>query len=414
MPWREVSKVESRMLFVKAVESGRWSFSEVCRRFGITRRTGYKWMKRYLSEGPEGLYDRSRRPARIVHATDPLVADRLVELRGKRPYWGVRKLCRLLERAGLKPPPERTANRILKRAGLVEQREGAQPASGSFQRREANQLWQMDHKSAIHGKWGTRCVPFAVLDDHSRYLLELKALGDKGLNSTWGALWETLGRWGLPDAVLSDNDSVFHGGNGPSQLEVRLMRLGIEVLHGRPYHPETQGKVERLNGTLEHELLKDGYFESAQEVQGAFDGFRRRYNFERPHESLDMDVPAQYYHPSARRRPDRLAEMEYASGAVTRKVDKDGWVHWKGKTVNVGRGLYRERVEVRQSERQIEIYYGPYRITAQELGRKFVGVRQRRRLGGGNSASGYALSFVSTTSKCIPCGGTSCTPCRDT
>lgn len=360
----EVSKVESRMLFVKAVESGRWSFSEVCRRFGITRRTGYKWMKRYLSEGPEGLYDRSRRPARIVHATDPLVADRLVELRGKRPYWGVRKLCRLLEMEGLEAPPERTANRILKRAGLVEQREGAQPASGSFQRREANQLWQMDHKRAIHGKWARRCVPFVVVDDHSRYLLGLEALPDKGLDSTWGALWETLGDWGLPEAILSDNDSVFSGGNGPSQLEVRLMRLGIDTLHGRPYHPETQGKVERLNGTLELEVLRDGRFGSAEEVQGAFDGFRRRYNFERPHESLFMGVPAEFYRASERRRPERLPEMEYASGVVTRKVDKDGWVHWKGRMINVGSGLFGQRVEVREADAGLEIYFGRYRITA--------------------------------------------------
>lgn len=396
MPWSEVSRVESRMLFVKVLECGRWSFSEVCRRFDISRRTGYKWMSRYFSEGVDGLYDRSRRPHRITCSTDGAVVDALLEQRWAHPYWGVRKLCKLLERAGVKPPPERTANRILKRAGLQEGREVAEEARGSFQRREANQLWQMDHKSAIHGKWARRCVPFVVLDDHSRYLLELRALGDKGLNSTWGALWETLGRWGLPDAVLSDNDSVFHGGNGPSQLEVRLMRLGIEVLHGRPYHPETQGKVERLNGTLEHELLKDGYFESGQEVQEAFDGFRRRYNFQRPHESLDMDVPASRYRPCIRRRPDKLPEVEYRSGTPVRKVDKDGWVHWKGRMLNTGRGLFGQWVEVREGEEALEIYFGPYRITAGAYKELRSSRRKKATVAGGKGASGYALSPFST------------------
>ncbi|MCD6405949.1 MAG: IS481 family transposase [Planctomycetes bacterium] len=412
MPWREISKVESRMLFVKAVESRRWSFSRVCRRFGITRVTGYKWMRRYWSEGEQGLYDRSRRPHAVTCSTDGAVVDALLEEREAHPYWGARKLCKLLERRGIASVPERTANRILKRAGLVEPRIRREAAVGRFERPRPNDLWQIDHKAAIHGKWARRCVPFVVLDDHSRYLVGLDALPDKGLVSTWRAMWEVLGRHGLPKAVLSDNDSVFHGGNGPSQFEVRLMRLEIAVLHGRPYHPETQGKVERFNGTLERELLRDGCFETVEEVQKGFDGFRWEYNFYRPHESLSMEVPGSIYRPSRRERPQELPQMEYPSGAVLRKVDKDGWVRWKGAKINVGRGLFKEWVEVREGAECVEVYYGPNRISgARPEGANGSG---KEATGGGNPASAYGLSRVPPASNCIPCRGTTCKPCHGT
>lgn len=400
MPWREVGKLESRMLFVKALECGRWSFSEVCRRFGISRKTGYKWYGRYVEDGLSGLENHSRRPGRIVYATDPEVMEALIEQREAHPHWGARKLCKVLERKGITPPPERTANRILKRAGLVACREKTKVDLTRFERRAPNELWQIDHKKAIHGRWARRCVPFVVLDDHSRYLVGLEALTDKGLSSTWEAMWGFLGRWGLPDAVLSDNDSVFHGGNGPSQFEVRLMRLGVKVLHGRPYHPETQGKVERFNGTLERELLRDGHFKSAVEVQQEFDRFRHTYNFERPHESLCMDVPASRYEPSRRRRPDKLPEMEYASGTVVRKVDKDGWVRWQGRMLNAGRGLFGQWVEVREGEEALEVYFGVHRITAVEY-EQLRCSRGKRASGagstGGEVASGYALRAFSTS-----------------
>ena len=145
------------------------------------------------------------------------------------------------------------------------------------------------------------------------------------------------------------------------------MRLGIEVLHGRPYHPQTQGKVERFNGTLERELLSDGCFSSAAQLQASFEWFRRRYNYERPHESLSMEVPGSLYRPSTRERPDELPEMEYLSGAELRKVQKDGWISYKSRIIEMGIGLFGEYVEVRDTDYGAEIYYGPYRI----LGKRF-------------------------------------------
>lgn len=367
MAWREVGKVELRKLFIRAVESGAESMSEVCREFSISRKTGYKWLGRYHMDGDAGLVDCSRRPKGIRYGTDPEVKELLLKERRAHPAWGVRKLCKRLERRGVVPPPERTANRILRREGMIEPRAGREGEPQRFERAHPNELWQIDHKSAIHGAWSRRTVPFTVIDDCSRYLLGLWALPDKGLVSSWGALWDILGEFGLPEAILTDNDQVFHGTNGPSQFEARLLRLGVEVLHGRAYHPQTQGKVERVHGTLELELLRNGSFRSCEELQAGFDRFRDEYNFGRPHEALGMDVPGAHYRPSTRRRPDVIPEMEYPSGAVLRKVQKDGWVSWKGYCIEVGMGLHKERVEIREAEDGIEVYYGGYRILGKTL-----------------------------------------------
>lgn len=362
MPWNEVSKVESRRLFVEACRSGRWSVAEACRRFGVSRKTGYKWLARYEAEGVAGLADRSRRPHRVSYATDEAVVAALVAERRTYPYWGVRKLCKRLAVQGVLPPPERTANRILKRLELIEPCRTTAPALERFERSAPNELWQMDHKRAIHGRWSRRSVPLVVLDDASRYLLDLRSLPTKGLVPTWETLWVVFGEFGLPESILCDNDRMLHGQRGPSQLEARLMRLGITVLHGRPYHPQTQGKVERLNGTLEREVLRDGSFRSEEELQSGFDRFRYVYNFERPHEALGLEVPASRYWPSVRPRPSELPAMEYARGTVLRRVQKDGRISWRGYAIEVGMGLHREQVEVREVQSGVEIFYGRYRI----------------------------------------------------
>lgn len=374
MPWHEVTIVEARRLFVHAWHQAPRNFSALCRQFGISRPTGYKWLARWREEGGQGLVDRSRRPHHIERATPAEVEQELIAQRAKHPYWGARKLCCLLERQGLAPPPERTANRILRRHGLVPERQPIGQTMRRFERERPNALWQLDHKAAIHGAWAVRTVPLTVEDDASRYLLGLFAQPDKGLDATWANLWELFGQFGLPEAILMDNDGIFHGRSGPSQLEVRLLRLGIVPLHGRTYHPQTQGKVERLNGTLERELLRDGHFRSAEEVQEGFDRFRQTYNYQRPHEALGMEVPASRYRPSERQRPKQVPPMAYPSGVTLRAVQKDGWISWRGVRIEVGTGLCSERVEIREVADGIEIYYGPYRV----LGATLAGHRRVR------------------------------------
>lgn len=384
MPWQEVDKVELRRVFVERVRLG-VSLSEACREFRISRPTGYKWLQRYEAEGLEGLRDRSRRPKNVV-LTDPRFVEAVVAQRS-RHKWGARKIRKRLETLGEAPPSERTVNRILHRAGLQEERRRAPEPPQRFERSRANALWQMDHKSAVRGKWRSRAVPFIVLDDHSRYLLSLRSLPDKGLDSTWSWLWELFGEFGLPESMLSDNDIIFAGRNGPSRLESRLLRLGIEVIHGRPYHPQTQGKVERFNGTLERELLRDGSFETALELQSAFDSFRWEYNFERPHEALDLEVPASRYVPSTRRRPSSLPALVYVEGTVLRKVDGGGRIVFRGERIEVGGGIIGDWVEVREADFGYEVYYGPYRILGFVPGGERKAYRGYRRIPGGPGAA---------------------------
>jgi len=202
----------------------------------------------------------------------------------------------------------------------------------------------------------------SVLDDCSRYLIGLRSLGDKGLASTWGALWDLLGEFGLPDSVLTDNDQVFRGEAGPSRVEANFLRLGIAVLHGRPYHPQTQGKVERFHGTLVREVMIPRGFKSFGDLQELFGRFREEYNYSRPHEALGLSTPGSRYVPSVRCRPGVLPEMEYGGGAVLRKVNAWGRISLRKRQLAVGRGLCGERVEVRETVSGVDIYYGRYHI----------------------------------------------------
>jgi transposase InsO family protein len=362
MPWKEMGRMELRQIFRERVATGQTSMTEACREFGISRQCGYKWLRRFAAQGESGLADRSRRPLRFRRPTDPQIERELVEDRLRHPFWGARKLQKRLASSGAVPPSERTVNRILSRSGLIQRPVAEEVALQRFARERPNHLWQMDHKGMLRGKWRSVSSPFVVLDDASRYLLGLWSLPDKSIASTWPCLWAAFGDFGLPEGILSDNAIIFAGHNGPSWIEGHLMRLGIDVLHGRPYHPQTQGKVERLNGTLEREVLRNGVFETAAELQAGFDHFRHRYNFDRPHDALDLEVPARLYVPSPRKRPSAVPEMEYGSGCVLRKVDEYGKITFRGFHVEVGRGIRGERVEVRSGEGSYEVFYGRYRV----------------------------------------------------
>jgi transposase InsO family protein len=386
MPWKEVDKVELRRLFVERVRSGKVNMTHACIEFGISRPTGYKWLARFEREGVSGLHDRSRRPLRVAEVSPEMVEAIVGERRRRK--WGARKIRKRLEVLGQAPPSERTINRVLKREGMQTSRGSAPEPPVRFERSRPNALLQMDHKSAIRGKWRSRSVPLVVLDDHSRYLLALRSLPDKSLGSTWPCLWGLFEEFGLPEAILTDNDMLFAGRNGPSRLEARLMRLGIEVIHGRPYHPQTQGKVERFNGTLQREFLRDGVFDDPDELQAGFDRFRYEYNFERPHEALELEVPASRYRPSQRPCPSSLPAADYPEGAVLRKVCPYGRISFRGERLEVGRGLGGDWVELRDSEVGFEVYYAGYRILGFVPGGARKAYRGYRRIPGGGRPGG--------------------------
>ncbi len=350
MPWEEVSTMSLRKEFVMLALQDGANRRELCLRFGISPKTGYKWLNRYMSEGPAALADRSRRPKRSPNATEPALERAVVELRQAHPAWGGRKLQRRLSRLGHRAlPSPSTITAILHRHGLIEP-EASQKAQPfvRFEHEAANQLWQMDFKGHFAMTTG-RCHPLTVLDDHSRFNLTLHACPDEQGVTVQGVLTQTFRRYGLPERMLMDNGAPWGSdANHPlTPLTVWLIRLGVGVSHSRPYHPQTQGKDERFHRTLNVELLSRHRFEDLAACQRRFDRWRDCYNLERPHESLSMDVPAQHYQPSQQIFPETLPAIEYGPAEAVRRVQAKGEVCFKGYVFRISKALRGYPVAVR-------------------------------------------------------------------
>jgi transposase InsO family protein len=280
MPWKETDAMSQRIEFVQLAAGDGLSRAELCRRFGIARGTGYKWLNRYDELGASGLQERSRRPKTSPTQTPPHIAQLIVELRSRHPAWGARKLRRRLEDLGhTGRPAHSTITDILRRAGLIREEEIA--ARGPWQRfehPEPNDLWQMDFKGHFATESG-RCHPLTVVDDHSRFNLILQACDDEKLPTVRGHLIEAFKRYGLPRRILSDNGRPWGAADHPyTQLSVWLLRLGIGISHGRAFHPQTQGKDERFNRTVKAEVIRGRWFRDNGEVQRHFDPWRQVYN----------------------------------------------------------------------------------------------------------------------------------------
>lgn len=339
---KPMSAYERRREFVRLAEQRTVTMRELCGRFQTTTKTGYKWLSRYRAEGDVGLRDRSRRPKGLARRTNAAIEKRIVRMRTEQPAWGARKLRRLLQNRGIDPPPAAsTITRILSRNGLIG-RDG-KCAPGPFKRFQhpvPNALWQMDFKGWFNTLEGT-CHPLTVLDDHARFNLCLDALPNEQGESVQPRLEATFRRFGLPDAILLDNGAPW--GSDPDHvhtpLTVWLMRLGVKVIHIRPYHPQTQGKEERFHRTLKQELIETRQWRNLAHCQEEFNRWRGVYNHERPHEALDYDVPADRYRPSLRRFPNQMPPVEYLEGAVTRKVQQDGHISFRGGSYLVGKAF---------------------------------------------------------------------------
>ncbi len=327
MPWKSGTVMDSRLEFVRFAEQGDVAMTELCRRFGISRQTGYEYLRRFRVEGMKGLKDRSSRPHSSPRQTAPAMETRLIELRDDHPAWGARKLARRLKDLGATGVPSvSTVTEVLRRHGKLDPAEAASHrAHQRFERSAPNSLWQMDFKGHFAMDRG-RCHPLTVLDDHSRYSLGILACANETEATVQGHLSSLFRRFGLPDEMLADNGSPWggSGAQGYTALEVWLLRVGIRLYHGRPYHPQTQGKDERFHRTLKLEVLQMRRLADLAACQQAFDRFRPVYNEERPHEGLAMAVPASRYTPSPVPFPERLAEPEYYQTDTIRRVHQDG------------------------------------------------------------------------------------------
>ncbi len=342
MPWKPMDEIALKLEFVRLAEKRDIPFAELCRRYGISRTNGYKALRRHRAEGEAGLVPRSIRPKRTPKRLSLAVEERIVALRTEHPVWGARKIRKLLERAGLVPAPAAsTISVVISRRGLANpvRSEASRPFI-RFEHPVPNALWQMDFKGWVPTLAG-RCYPRTVLDDFSRYSLCLAALPNERAEGVKGELEKTFRRYGIPDAMLMDNGAPW-GSDCLRQntiITVWLMRLGIKVIHSRPYHPQTNGKEERFHRTLQEELTSTRQWRDLPHCQQEFDRWRPVYNSKRPHEALNFETPASRYRPSLRPFPDVLAPIRYPEGAATRTVNSGGRISFLGQTHFIGKAF---------------------------------------------------------------------------
>jgi transposase InsO family protein len=343
MPWKETTTMSLKRDFVELAQAAQEPFSQLCRRFGITRRTGYKWLQRVQAAGEAGLGERSRRPQHSPSQTPAAREAQVLAVRDQHPAWGGRKIRRVLQAAGCGPvPAASTITAILRRHDKLDPQEGHKHTPFQrFEREAPNQLWQMDFKGYFALSEGGYCHPLTVLDDHSRFLVGLRACPDQTRAQVQHELTGLFRQYGLPEQMLMDNGAPWGDDRAHpyTQLSAWLLRLGIGVLHGRPYHPQTQGKEERLHRTLQAELLSRSQLASLAESQAAFDAWREVYNGLRPHEALQLQPPATRYGPSPRPFPEVLPPVEYPPGVMVRKVDSAGRIGFQGRACYVGKAF---------------------------------------------------------------------------
>ena len=379
MPWRECSTMTLRQEFLALAQQPGSNFSQLCRRFGVSRKTGYKWRRRYREKGPAGMADRSRRPRHSPRRTELMIEEQVLAVRDQYG-WGARKIKTCLERAGQGPLAKSTVHTILLRHERVNN--AAHKTVGPYQRFEQerpNQLWQMDFKGHFRLGNQERCHPLTVLDDHSRYALCLQACPNERTDTVRQQLTATFRRFGLPERMLMDNGSPW--GNDLAHqytpFTVWLLQLGVGVTHSRPFHPQTQGKDERFHRSLKVEVLAQRVFADFERMQSRFDQWRYCYNHVRPHEALEMAVPASRYRPSPRSFPERLPAIEYNATDQLRKVQTNGHITFRGREFSIGKAFCGYQVALRPTTTDglYDLYFATHRISQIDLHQPLVGLR---------------------------------------
>ena len=367
MGWKETRVQDERVKFVMEVEAGDESVAAICRAYGVSRKTGYKWLARHQAEGVAGLADRSRAPRNHPNAVS--AADEAVVLRLRAQYsnWGERKLHTVLERERPEqawPSPSAIGD-ILKRHGLTHARRPrrrATPSSTLSSATAPNFVWAIDFKGHFRTADGKRCDPLTISDTASRYLLRCQAVDRPDYAHVRPLLEATFREYGLPLALLSDNGPPFAslGLGGLSRLSVWCIRLGVMPERIEPGHPEQNGRHERMHRTLKEDTAQPPKA-TARAQQRAFHRFRRMYNEERPHEALGMAVPASVYVPSPRAYPARVPEIEYPAGYQVRRVQEHGDVHFAGRRFFLSEVLAGEMVGLEEDEEEggWRIWFGP-------------------------------------------------------
>ena len=364
--------MSQRLEFVTMVGKEGSTLTELCRRFGISRKIGYKWLKRYLREGTPGLQDGSRRPRTSPIRIADSMEEAVLEVRAEHAAWGGRKIKARLQALGWQEvPAASTITEILRRHGCLDPEEsGKHKAWNRFEAEAPNVLWQMDFKGHFESAEG-RCHPLTVLDDHSRYALGLQACPDEKGATVQGHLISVFRRYGMPKKILVDNGAPW-GSDGEhpfTPLTVWLMRQGIEVRHSRAYHPQTLGKDERFHRTLWAEVSQYCVGLSLEICQGRFESWRKVYNFDRPHEALEMAVPASRYGPSLRSFQESLSPIEYRPKDQVRKVQQGGQISYGNREYALPKAFCGQPVALRPTAQDgvMEVFYCDHKIMHLDL-----------------------------------------------
>ena len=355
MVWRETGIMDERLSFIDQWLQDEKTMTELCERFGISRKTGYKWLGRYRQFGPAGLHDLPRAPLSHGRTTAAELVARIVALKEAQPTWGPKKIIGRLQR--LEPwcewPAVSTAGEILKRHGLVGRRRVRWRAAGNGPWPEAagpNAVWTADHKGWFRTRNGRRCEPLTVMDAKSRYLLALEATGSTGEEEAWPVFERLFLEYGLPERIRSDNGPPFAaaGVTGLTPLSLRFVQFGIALERIEPGKPQQNGRHERFHLTM-LPLAKAPAADRTAQAE-AFEAFRRDYNQVRPHEALGMDTPAEHYSSSARQMPAHPPEPDYPAEAAVRKVRHNGAVKWQGSEIYVSATLAGQPVAIEETE----------------------------------------------------------------
>ena len=330
MPWKDKTVEELRKEFVEAAKESD-NFSSICREFGITRATGYKWIKRF--EENQSLSNQSTKPKVIANKTPEKTELEIINLRIKHPGWGAKKIHTSLEREGKEMPCIKTVNNILNRHGCISKEESQKhKAFTRFEKERCNEMWQTDFKGEFKMRNGVYCYPLDIFDDHSRFVIRIKP-STSTANLVLPTFREAFYEYGMPDSVLSDNGGQFAGfRQGFTQFEKWLMDHDVLPIHGRIKHPQTQGKIERFHRAMNDEVLKYYTPLDINDAERIFDEWRSCYNNERPHEALGMKCPSDIYVPSERTYCDDVKKYEYGGEYHVIKVNSWGYVrfaHWQ-------------------------------------------------------------------------------------
>ena len=370
MPWRESSPMNEKTQFIGDYLRGTFNVTELCDAYGISRKTAYKWIDRYVTQGPAGLEDRERSPWRCPHKTPADMEQTICEVRRRHPSWGGRKIRRrLIDKEPKVPwPASSTINDILKRNGFIRETRRrnrvGHPGKPQPHMDAPNDTWTADFKGHFKTRNGVYCYPLTVADGHSHFLLGCQALLSTDIARSKPVFTRLFKDYGLPVRIRTDNGAPFaaHALGRLSKLSAWWIRVGIYPEFIEPGKPQQNGRHERMHKTLKAETTRPPAA-NYKAQQRKFNAFRNEFNTIRPHEALDMDTPAVVYHPSTRPMPNKLIPLEYPDRFIKRLVSTNGGIRWKSWHVPVSTACAGEYVGLEDIDEGLyNVYFGPLKL----------------------------------------------------